>query len=150
MKASAVVCCALAVLAISGCTIERAARLYPANDIARTDGVLIANFQDHGTGHGAIVIIMPNGESLAGEFSIVLGGTIGFGSIFGQVYGPQGIAKAAGHSTSYVMPGGSPGMASAFGSNGTSMECEFYNDNLTSHGMGACRSSKGALYRLQY
>jgi hypothetical protein len=32
----------------------------------------------------------------------------------------------------------------------TSMEYEFYNDNFSGRGMNACKSSKGALYRLQY
>ncbi len=41
-------------------------------------------------------------------------------------------------------------MASAFGSKGTSIDCEFYNDNVSGHGMGACKSSQGVLYRLQY
>jgi hypothetical protein len=141
--------CSAAIAAVNGCTVHREARLYPANDIARTDGVVIANFEAHGTGHGVVVIILPTGEHLTGEFSVVRGGTIGFGSIYGQVYGPRGAATVAGTSTSVAVPGGSPGMASAFGA-GVSMECEFYNDNFSGHGMGACRSSKGALYRLQY
>ena len=134
---------------LTGCTIEREARLYPANDEARTDGVVAAHFEAHGTGHGAVTMTMPSGEHLVGEFSIVRGGAIGFGTIYGQVYGPNGITTAVSNSSSYVVPGGSPGTASAFGQ-GISMECEFYNDNFSGHGMGACRSSKGALYRLQY
>lgn len=122
---------------LSGCTIVREAHLYPANDIARTEGVVLARFEAHGTGHGATYMTLPSGEQLTGEFSIVRGGTAGFGVIFGQVY------------SGMTMPGGSPGTASAFGQ-GISMECEFYNDNFAGHGMGACRSSKGALYRLQY
>ena len=128
----------LAALIVSGCAVERTGRLYPANDTARPGGVLEATFEAHGTGHGAAVIDMPDGEVLTGEFSIVRGGGVSFGSIFGEVYG------------SSFMPGGSPGMASAFGNKGTSMSCEFYNDNFSGHGMGACRSSTGALYRLQY
>jgi len=41
-------------------------------------------------------------------------------------------------------------MAALFGPKGTTMECEFLNDNGSGHGNGACKSSKGALYRLQY
>jgi hypothetical protein len=149
LKTTAVACYAVGAMMLSGCTIVREARLYPANDAARADGVLSARFEAHGTGHGAAVITLSSGEKLTGEFSIVRGGTIGFGSIFGQVYGPGGAASVSGSSVSYAMPGGSPGMASAFGA-GISMDCEFYNDNWSGHGMGACRSSKGALYRLQY
>ena len=112
--------------------------------------MLTANFKAYGTGHGSIEILMPDGETMTGEFSIVRGGAIGFGAIFGSVYGPGGAATVSGGSTSYVIPGGSPGMASAFGSNGTSMDCEFYNDNVSGHGMGAGKSSSGGLYRLQY
>lgn len=140
----------LSILALIGCSVTRSAHLYPANDTARPGGVLIGQFVAHGTGHGAAEITMPDGEVLNGEFSIVRGGAIGFGSIYGAVYGPNGTATVSGGSTNYVVPGGSPGMASTFGNKGTSMDCEFYNDNFSGHGMGACRSSKGALYRRQY
>ncbi len=93
---------------------------------------------------------MPDGEVLRGEYSVVRGGAIQFGSIFESVYGPGGVATGAGTTTNYAMPGSSPGMASAFGTKGTSMDCEFYNDNVSGHGMGACRCSQGSLYRVQY
>ena len=140
-------------LAISACApraVIRDARLYPANEIARPDGVLTGQFVAHGTGHGAVEITMPDGEVLKGEFSIVRGGSVGFGSIYGEVYGPNGSASMSGESTTRTVPGGSQGMASTFGTKGTSVDCEFYNDNFSGHGMGARRSSKGALYRLQY
>jgi len=93
---------------------------------------------------------MPDGEVLKGEYSLVRGGSIGFGNIYGSVYGTGGSASISGSSTSYAIPGGSPGMASAFGTKGTSIQCEFYNDNFSGHGYGACKSSNGALYRIQY
>ena len=128
----------------------RSARLYPANDLARTGGVLSAQFTDSRVGHGAIEMTMPDGEVLKGEYSVVRGGAVQFGSIFESVYGPGGVATGTSTASSYTMPGSSPGTASAFGSNGTSMSCEFYNDNVSGHGLGACKSSRGALYRLQY
>jgi hypothetical protein len=128
----------------------RSARLYPANDLARSGGVLSAQFMDSGTGHGTIEMTMPDGEALRGEYSVVRGGTVQFGSIFESVYGPGGIATGTGTTSNYSMPGSSAGAASAFGSKGTSMDCELYNDNVSGHGMGACKSSQGALYRLQY
>jgi hypothetical protein len=93
---------------------------------------------------------MPDGEVLKGEYSVVRGGAVQFGSIFESVYGPGGVATGTGTSSSYSVSGSRTGMASAFGSKGSSMDCEFYNDNVSGHGMGACKSSQGALYRLQY
>jgi hypothetical protein len=61
------------VSALASCTIIRYARLYPTNDAARPGGVLTAKFEAHGTGHGAITLLMPDGEDLQGQFSIVRG-----------------------------------------------------------------------------
>lgn len=141
--------CTLAGLLLAGCSIQREARLYPANEIARHDGVLTGKFVANGSGHGTAAITLPTGQQLNGEFTIVRGGAIGFGSIYGQVYGPGGVANVSGSSSSYAVEGSSRGTASAFGA-GISMDCEFYNDNMSGHGAGACRSSKGALYKLQY
>jgi hypothetical protein len=93
---------------------------------------------------------MPDGEVLTGEYALVRGGAIGCGSIDRSVYGPGGTTTGTATATSYAVPGGSPGMVSAFGDRGTAMECEVYNDNFSGHRYGACRSSKGALYRLWF
>lgn len=53
--------------------IVRSGRLYPANDFARTGGVLSAQFTDTGTGHGTIEMTMPDGEVQKGEYSVVRG-----------------------------------------------------------------------------
>ena len=81
---------------------------------------------------------MPDGEVLKGEYSLVRGGAVGFGTIYGRAY------------TAATVPGGSPGQASLFGDRGTSMQCEVYNDNFSGHGYGGCQSSKGGIYRIQY
>lgn len=133
---------------LAGC--EGTARLYPANDIATHTGVLQARFMRYGTGHGELEITMPDGELLKGEYSVISGGSVGFGTIFSRVYGPHGSATVTSTGTSFVTPGGSPGMASAFGPNGTSIQCEFYLNNMSGHGAGACQSSAGALYQLQF
>lgn len=133
---------------VSGCAMT--AHLYPANDVATSGGVLEAHFTAYGTGHTTVSATMPDGEILTGEATVVRGGSMGFGTIFASVYGAGGSAAGSGISTSYNIPGGSPGMASLFGTKGTSMECEFYNDNFSGHGYGGCKSSKGGLYRLQY
>ena len=130
-------------------TIVRSAHLYPANDLARPYGVLEATFEARGTGHGNVTMTLTDGETAKGEFSIVRGGAVGFGNLYAQVYGDVSGSVSA-TTVPRTMPGGSPGMASAYGDRGTSVDCEFYNDNTSGHGMGACRTSKGALYRLRY
>lgn len=140
----------LAAIALCGCAVERAARLYPENDAASAQRVIEARIIAQGGGHGLIEMSMPDGEIVKGEYAVVRDGTIGFGSVFGAVFGPGGSASGSGLSSNYSVRAASPGVASGFGSNGTRMSCEFYNDNMSGHGYGACRSSTGALYRLQY
>ncbi|MGZ5140212.1 MAG: hypothetical protein ACXWCX_20660 [Burkholderiales bacterium] len=137
-------------IVLAGCAMERAARLYPANDAAAKNGVVEARFVSHGNGNGALEITMADGEMVKGEYSIVRQGAIGFGSIVGSVFGPDGSTSASAFRGNYSIQGGSPSIASAFGNKGTHMSCEFYNDNMSGHGYGACRSSVNALYRLQY
>lgn len=123
-------------LVISGCA--KNASLYPANDVAAASGVLTARYMSYGAGHGEIEVTAADGEVLKGEYSLVRGGGMSFGVIFGKAY------------SSMTTPGGSPGQASLFGTRGTTMQCEFYNDNFSGHGYGGCQSSKGAIYRIQY
>ena len=140
----------IACLALASASCAKTAHFYPANQEASTTGVLNAEYMSYGTGNGAMTIKMPDGETLKGEYSIVRGGTVGFGNIYASVYGTAGAATGMASSMSYAMPGGSPAVASLFGDRGTSMQCEFYNDNVSGHGYGGCQSSKGGLYRLQY
>jgi hypothetical protein len=142
--------CAVMIIFLAACTMERAARLYPENNAAGAQGVIAARFISHGTGNGKIEITMPDGEIVTGEYSIVGRSTSGFGSIVGSLFGPDGSTSASTFRSNYSIQGGSPGIASVFGNKGTRMSCEFYNDNMSGHGYGACRSAAGALYRLQY
>jgi hypothetical protein len=93
---------------------------------------------------------MPDGEFLQGEYSIVSGGSVSFGSIFGTVYGRGGSVSGSGTSSGFTMAGSGQGAASLYGNRGTSVQCEFLNNNMMGHGYGACQSSKGGLYRMQY
>lgn len=135
-------------LLVSGCA--RTVHLYPTNDLAQQTGVLEGHFKAYGTGHVTITATMPDGEELNGEATVVRGGDIGFGTIFASASGTGGYASGMGTSIMYDMPGSSPGMASLYGTHGTSMQCEFMNDNNSGHGYGGCKASTGALYRLQY
>jgi hypothetical protein len=139
-----------AILGVAGCAIEREPHLYPINDVASPNGVLEAKMLGHGQLHGTLEITTPDGEHLQGEYSIVSGGSVGFGNIFATAYGAGGSASANGITTSVVMSGSGQGSAVLAGDRGTSIQCEFLNNNLTGHGYGACRSSKGGLYRMVY
>ncbi len=148
MRRIELVCLICLAAVVAAC--EKTARLYPANDEAATGGVLLGKYMAYGTGNGEIEIPMPDGELMKGEYSLVRGGEMGFGTIYAKVYAPGVTATGVGTSTVTTVPGGSPGQASLFGDKGTRMQCEFYNDNFSGHGYGACQSSNGALYRIQY
>lgn len=134
----------VAALLLSGCavTIERDAHLYPANDLARAGGIITAHITSDNSGHGPAVIDLPTGEHIVGEFSILPAGAVGFGSILGEL-------SRTGDPTAINTISGMPGIVAGFGG-GVSIDCEFYNNGYTAHGTGACRTSAGALYRMQY
>jgi hypothetical protein len=136
--------------AASSCVIKRPLHLYPTGEQVPDTAVLEGLFVGHGQGHGTARITMPDGEVLQGEYSIVFGGAVGFGSIFGSVYGPSGSASVSGTSANVSIEGKGQGQASLVGNRGTTIQCEFANANMTGHGFGACRSSRGILYRLMY
>jgi hypothetical protein len=87
---------------------------------------------------------MPYGETVKGEYSPVAGGTVGFGSIYNAVFGPNGVAATS------AAPAGTPGKVSGYGVDGTQIACEYYRDGASGHGSGACHTSTGFLYRLQF
>lgn len=136
-------------LPIAGCTVTRPLHLYPTADGAVDRAVLNGLFVGHGQGHGTAKVTMPDGEELQGEYSIVFDGSMGFGTIFGTVYGPGGSQAVSGTSGHVSIAGKGQGFAS-LSSGSTSMQCEFLNANMTGHGYGACKSSKGGIYRLMY
>ncbi len=97
----------LASAALAGCVAG--GTLYPANDLARTLGVLQARITKAGMGSGPISITMPNGEVLAGRYSVNVGGSVGFGSVYSSVYGAGGSATGSGFGYSSAISTGSPG-----------------------------------------
>jgi len=111
--------------------------LWPVNDagVKESDSKLLPMyFLKSGKGHGCIRISMPDGEQLKGEFSLVRGGSIEFGSLIRLLsWSPDGRPAA---------------MAFAFGENGTYMQCEFFHD--TYNWVGVCKRSTGALYRVEF
>lgn len=138
----------LAGFIVTGCV--RTGRLYPVNALATPGGTLHARFVGYGTGHGDVEIRMPDGELLKGKYTIARRSPVGFGSILGGVRAAGLSASGSAATTDYAIEGHGRGTASAVGDRGTTAQCEFVNDNLDGHGFGACQTSAGALYRLQY
>jgi hypothetical protein len=140
---------AVLLLALTGCVV-RDASLYPTTDQGAAVGVGHGQLVGHGTGSGTINFAMPDGEALQGRYSIVAGSSVGFGSTFGTLYGPRGVASGSATTTSISMDGLGQGAADLVGNRGTVMQCEFANNNMFGHGFGACRTTKGVVWRLVY
>jgi hypothetical protein len=136
--------------ALTGCSVPRDVHLYPANEAATAGGVVTLHFVAHGTGHTEVDGTLPNGEVLKGELTLLRGGSVGLSSTFASVAGAGGTAAGSAASVSSETPGTSPGTISMFGDRGTGLLCEMMNDNTTAHGVGACRTSSGATYRMSY
>jgi len=137
-----------AFMLLAGCTMT--ARLYPVNELAIPTGVLVAKYKSYGTQRGEMTVALPSGEILTGEYSVVSGGSIGLGNVYGQVYGQGQVTSGYATSNSFSISGSGQGMASLFGDKGTVMTCEFLNNNFSGHGHGGCQTSTGALYRVIY
>jgi len=116
-------------------TILRA-RLYPLNETAGKMGALTATVSDSAGGH-AVFSLTHGGELFQGEASRVAPGYPGFGSVHREVYGDG------------RMPSGQRGIASAAGTGGTYVNCE-YALNAPNRGTGACMFSNGAKYQLHF
>ena len=142
---AAVVC-----FSMSGCTIVREPHLYPHNALASETGVLQGRIVGHGQLHGTMELAMPDGELLQGEYSIVAGGGVAVGNTIGSVYGAHGSLTSTGTGIGVAMSAGGNGQASLYGNRGTSMHCEFANNNMTGHGYGVCETAKGSRYRMEY
>ena len=126
------------------------ARLYPVNDLASTTGVLKAKYSDYGTGYGEITIVMPDGETLSGEYTTGRNINLNFGNILSNVYGTEGGAFGTGTSTSFRLSDTSPGIANLYSDRGTMMQCEYFIGKRAGKGRGACKKNDGSLYRLQF
>jgi hypothetical protein len=133
------------VLMLFGCTMEVNLR-----EIANPTKALTGCFRANGSGHGEAEIKMPDGELIKGEYSLVKCGSNGFSSILNTACEKCGRDILCGAFTSCTFFGGTPGTASGCGNKGTSIKCEFYNENFCVHGYGACQTSTGTLYQLRY
>lgn len=136
--------------ALSACVVQREANLYPLNVGTAENAPLKASMVGHGEGHGILEISTPEGENFKGEYSILFASSVGFGTILASATGSGGSAVGSGLATNISMSGRGEGTAILAGDKGTSIQCEFLNNNLTGHGYGGCKSSKGTTYKMVY
>lgn len=136
-------------LLVSACT--KTANMYPMN-LAPGEAVSVikAKYKSYGIGHGSIAVTMPDGETLQGEYNVIDNTSLSFGSIYGSVYGSNGYAYASGGGMSVNTPGAQHGEAVLIGDRGTTMQCEMVVSSWTGRGSGACKSSKGTIYKVMF
>lgn len=138
----------VALLFLSACAVQRVATLAPTNTVASVNGVVTGHFVAHGTGNGEASLNLPTGEVLTGEYQIDRSPVFGFGDIIVAALTKQGAAAIAAEVGDYQEV--SPGEVTVASPGGKSARCEFYNNNISGHGGGACRLWNGATYELQY
>ena len=122
------VCAVLSAMILTGCAREPSAQLFPINHKPYA-GVLTATISGFEQGHGAIEIATRYGEVFDGDYSIVLGNIPRFGGILAAGHGPRGCVSQYGYSSDFAACGIGEGTASLISNWGTSMQCEFLNDD---------------------
>ena len=88
-----------------------------------------------------------SGEVATGEYSVISGGSVGWGSVYASVYTPKGVATGNGSAVAVTQNGTREGSAILTGTKGTIVTCEF-SLGLSGHGFGACKSNSDVLYKL--
>lgn len=137
-------------LILSGCATSKIvpARLY---DISSGE-VIQAKFQFSGTTHGSISFAVPSGEAFTGEYQTVLGGTTGWGTIYGNIWGSGGSASVSASGYTVSLPSEYRGSAIVTSNRGTVMMCEYLTNTSPwePHGQGACQDNRGKAYKLMF
>jgi hypothetical protein len=133
-------------VALSGCVITKTARLYDLDSAA----VLHATFKYRGTGKGPISVTTPEGAVCEGEYVTVAGGSIGWGTVFGTVYGAKSTTTTTGTVMTADVEGKQKGAAVASCTDGVVFECEYVTSAWSAAGYGACRDNRSRRYRLMF
>ena len=133
----------------SGCTFNGTANLYPANKIAEEIGFFTIEYKDVGL-QGPVAFATPDGESFRGNYTTIDNSLIGqqWGTVYAAL--PQTSAFATSVQTASIKPGSALGRLDAYGSRGTSIECEYAVNRATRGGLGVCKTSAGALYKMHF
>ena len=134
---------AVLLLCLSGCVTT--ARLYNLD----TGEVLNASFENYGTGHGRITVVMPGGKQLNGEYTTI--SDMSYSTAFGAATasGLGGYAWATAQGFSFNQPGKQFGSATIVG-DGLVIDIVYVVDPWTSHGYGVCKDNKGGKYKIQF
>lgn len=114
------------------------ARLYPANDAARSAGLLTATVLDNGQGRGTFSV-MYGQTAMQGEATRISHDHPGFGQLLAQV---------AGGGANWSNALGQRGLANAAGG-GLSLRCEYLFSRV-GQGTGACVASDGAQFQMHF
>jgi hypothetical protein len=126
---------AAALLLLSSLAFAGSARLYNL-----ADGTL-TNLKWKGHGHGTISGTLPSGEAISGEWVVISGGAVGWGSIYSGVYSASGtsVAVSGKRQASIVMRG----------DKGSVFDCEALV-SLGGHGAGACKDNHENRFKLMF
>ena len=101
--------------------IDGLAEMYPGNPKATAIGPFTVAYKDLGL-QGSVSFTMPNGETFQGTYTTTDSGA----------------------------PDSLLGRLDAFGSNGTTVACEYTVNRRSRLGTGACATSQGAQYRMHF
>ena len=133
----------------SGCTFNGLARMYPANPEAKALGAFTIEYKDVGK-VGVVDFITPDGEAFQGSYTTIDDSVSAsqWGSVFAVLDGSTLFAAAP--QTTTVGRASLRGALDAFGSRGTTVQCEYLVNRASRSGTGACMTSAGALYRMHF
>jgi hypothetical protein len=101
--------------------------------------------RDRGTIHGSF----KSGEIVSGEYSVMRGGAMSWGSVYASVYSPSGSASGSGSGVGILTAGQARGAAMLTGDKGSLLDCEFIV-GMGGHGTGACRDKQDTKYRMMF
>src|SRR2546425_12962961 len=90
-----------------------------------TAEVIQAHFEFSGTQQGRIGFELPSGEKFQGEYNTIVGGTTGWGRIYGSVWGSGGSSVVTGGGSMVSAPTEYKGAAVMTSDRGTIITCEY-------------------------
>ena len=132
----------LACLGLGACS--SAGQVYPLNEAASRQAAPAITF-GNGLAGGTISVVMPDGNRLEGQYTLIASPAIGLGCEAGCSGG------AAAYATDQIrfFPGARPALAVATDGRGGSMTCRLAVDP-TVHGSGLCRTGRGEDYGVMF
>ncbi len=132
--------------------IEMTYHLYPVNDMASEVGALQASGQT-GTSLGRFNVNLPSGEVIRGESSTIRNDAFALSGVYASAFALEEPTSISPDIHKSILNRITPTkytrglITTAFGDDGTRMECEGYWDTRSLTGLGGCRMSDGSLFR---